>query len=115
MSEQGNRFREVWLDKHFPELDDKQFEQWRQILEERTGMQITASRRSYLKTSLSLRMQEIGCKDYQDYFEKIVSGVNGSVEWYKLIDHLTVQETRFFRDPASMSFLRQLNTISFMT
>ena len=106
MADQGNRFQEVWLNKRFPDLDDTQFEQWRRILEERTGMQISHARKSYLKTSLSLRMQEIGCQDYQQYFEKIVSGVNGSVEWYKLIDHLTVQETRFFRDPASIKILK---------
>ena len=77
-----------WSNQSLPDLDEKQFEQWRQILEERTGMQITDSRKSYLKTSLVLRMQEIGCLDYQEYFDKIVTGVNGSVEWYKLIDHL---------------------------
>ncbi|BCD99980.1 CheR family methyltransferase [Marinicellulosiphila megalodicopiae] len=89
------------------ELDDQQFDQWRKLLEDRTGMQLTTARKSFLKTSLSMRMREIGCSDYQQYFELIHSGVNGTVEWYKLVDHLTVHETRFFRDPASFDLLKE--------
>jgi len=89
------------------DLDEVQFEQWRILLEDRTGMQLTLARKSFLKTSLSMRMREIGCSDYQQYFELIHSGVNGTVEWYKLVDHLTVHETRFFRDPSSFDLLKE--------
>ena len=82
-----------------PEMDDAQFVRWQSLLEERTGMCLAPQRRSFLQTSLGLRMREVGCDNYQEYYERIVNGASGAIEWSTLVDRLTVQETRFFRDP----------------
>jgi len=94
-----------WSLATIPELDDRQFIQWRELLERRVGMQLTEQRRSLLRTSLNIRMREIGCSDYQEYFELVVNGGKGLHEWSILVDRLTVQETRFFRDPASIDLV----------
>ena len=44
-----------------PEMDDTQFVRWQGLLEERTGMCLAPQRRSFLQTSLGLRMREVGC------------------------------------------------------
>ena len=54
-----------------PELDDVQFNRWQGLLEERTGMFLPQQRRSFLQTSLGLRMLELGIRDYGEYYEKI--------------------------------------------
>jgi len=90
-----------------PELDDTQFARWQNLLEERTGMCITPQRRSFLQTSLGLRMQEVGCTSYQEYYERVLKGPSGAIEWITLVDRLTVQETRFFRDPDAFAFVEQ--------
>ncbi|MBE0482113.1 MAG: protein-glutamate O-methyltransferase CheR [Bacterioplanes sp.] len=90
-----------------PELDDTQFVRWQALLEERTGMCLPRQRRSFLQTSLGLRMLEVGCESYQAYYEKIVNGSSGAIEWSTLVDRLTVQETRFFRDPDAFEFVEQ--------
>ena len=90
-----------------PELDDTQFARWQNLLEERTGMCITPQRRSFLQTSLGLRMQEVGCSSYQEYYERVRNGPAGAIEWSTLVDRLTVQETRFFRDPDAFAFVEQ--------
>jgi chemotaxis protein methyltransferase CheR/type IV pilus assembly protein PilK len=65
-------------------------------------------RRSFLTTSLGIRMREIGFTDYHAYHEYVLSGREGTVEWAILVDRLTVHETRFFRHMASVHLLRDL-------
>ncbi|HKK56518.1 CheR family methyltransferase [Marinobacter sp.] len=88
----------IWSLRRLPEMDEAQFSQWQTLLEHRTGMALTESRKSFLETNLGIRMREIGCNSYQAYYEQIVSGPDAIVEWATLVDRLTVQETRFFRD-----------------
>lgn len=89
----------IWSLRRLPTMDEAQFHQWQALLERRTGTTLTPERQSFLETNLGIRMREIGCNSYQAYYEKIVSGPEAIVEWATLVDRLTVQETRFFRDP----------------
>jgi len=89
-----------------PELSNRAFLAWQELLEERLGLQLPEHRRSFLKTSLSIRMRELGFTDYLDYYRYIRSGDAGLIEWNCLIDRVTVQETRFFRDPAAFALAR---------
>lgn len=90
-----------------PEMDDTQFARWQTLLEERTGMCLPSQRRSFLQTSLGIRMREVGCSSYEEYYERILSGPVGAIEWSTLVDRLTVQETRFFRDADAFAFVEQ--------
>lgn len=89
-----------------PELSDSAFASWQDIIEDRLGLQLPEQRRSFLKTCLSIRMREVGFEDYLGYYDFIRSGDEGLIEWNQLIDRLTVQETRFFRDPAAYSLVK---------
>lgn len=88
-------------------LDDTQFIHWQQLLEERSGLYIPKKRHSFLQAQLSMRMREIGCDSYQDYFALVSHGPSGAIEWQVLIDRLTVHETRFFRDPDAFNLVEQ--------
>lgn len=89
------------------EMTDKEFDLWAELLHERTGMELPNERKSFLITSLGLRMKEIGVGSYEEYYGILNSGVSGEVEWKFLIDRLTVHETRFFRHGASLKFVRE--------
>ncbi|SDW85641.1 CheR family methyltransferase [Marinobacter mobilis] len=89
----------IWSVRRLPAMDEAQFNQWQTLLEHRTGITLVAERKSFLETNLGIRMREIGCSSYQAYYEKVVSSPEAIVEWSTLVDRLTVQETRFFRDP----------------
>jgi type IV pilus assembly protein PilK len=89
-----------------PDMEEEQFLLWQNLLEERTGMCLAPQRKSFLQTSLGIRMRELGCSDYEDYFKKVTTGPGGAIEWSILSDRLTVQETRFFRDPDAMMFVK---------
>ncbi len=86
-------------------MDDRQFRSWAELLEERTGMVLPEERRSFLVTGVGLRMREVGFTDFDAYYEYLASGRAGRVEWAALVDHLTVQETRFFRDPKALALI----------
>lgn len=88
-------------------MNDEQFILWQALLEERTGMQITEQRKSFLETSLSIRMREIGCASYEEYYRRLMTGIAGEVEWSTLVDRLTVQETSFFRHQSSYDLVRE--------
>lgn len=92
---------EQWTFREKAELSDEQFLRWRDLLEARTGMQIPKHRKSFLETSISIRMREIGCDGFDTYYEQLMAGLAGEVEWATLVDRLTVQETSFFRHPHS--------------
>lgn len=88
----------IWNLQKMPEMDERQFQQWQQLLETRTGMTLSLERRTFLQANLGIRMREVGCTTYQEYFDKVASGPAAVMEWATLVDRLTVQETRFFRD-----------------
>jgi len=98
----------VWsgLDK-LPEMDEEQFDRWVELLRDRTGMCMPRERKSFLVTSVGLRMREVGYADYEAYMDYLVSGRGGNLEWTTLVDRLTVHETRFFRDGQSVEFVRR--------
>ncbi|MEX2474133.1 protein-glutamate O-methyltransferase CheR [Marinobacter sp.] len=95
----------IWSLRRLPEMDEAQFSQWQTLLEHRTGITLSSGRQSFLETNLGIRMREIGCSSYQAYYEQIVSGPDAIVEWATLVDRLTVQETRFFRDADAFRFV----------
>lgn len=88
-----------------PEMGEGQFQRWAALLQERTGMVLPRERKSFLVTSVGLRMRERGYRDFDAYLEFLRSGRAGAVEWAALVDRLTVHETRFFRDPRALAFV----------
>ncbi|MHB1241768.1 MAG: CheR family methyltransferase, partial [Gammaproteobacteria bacterium] len=89
-----------------PPMSDPQFQQWAGLLEQRTGIVVPRERKSFLTTSIALRMREVGYADFEEYFAFLQSGQHGAVEWAVLLDRLTVHETRFFRHPPSFNLIR---------
>jgi type IV pilus assembly protein PilK len=96
-----------WSLKSLPDMSEQQFLLWQELLETRTGIFVTEQRKPYLQSSLMQRMRELGYESYQNFYEHIVNSPMGKIEWMKLVDRLTVQETRFFRDPAAFEYVTQ--------
>mgnify|MGYP003636585494 CR=1 FL=1 len=91
-----------WESGKSPSLNDSQFLQWQALLEDRTGMYINIYHRSLLESNLIIRMREIECSDFDEYFKKVCSKPEGIVEWSILLDRIMVQETRFYRNAESL-------------
>ncbi len=89
-----------------PPMDDAEFGRWVRLLEARTGVTVPPERKPFLVTGLRRRMRETGHSDYRAYYEELLDGARGAMEWAALVDHLTVHETHFFRHPPSLELLR---------
>ena len=62
-----------------PDMDERQFTLWADLLAQRTGIVLPQERKSFLVTNLELRMREIGCADYQEYYRQIHAGRSGAL------------------------------------
>jgi len=96
----------AWEKVPFPVLSDVQFLQWQNLLEERTGMYVAQERQSLLQSNLIIRMREIECFDFDQYYAQVRAKPSGIVEWNILLDRLMVQETRFYRNPESLALFQ---------
>ncbi len=95
----------VWAMKPLPDITAAEFRAWQELLETRSGMVLNEQRRAFLQTTLGKRLRELGLDSYASYYQQVTDGPRGAVEWSHLMDRLTVQETRFFRHPASYEHL----------
>jgi len=94
-----------WSVHKLPELSDIQFRQWAELLEARTGITLTLQRRQFLLSNLRMRMRELGIASIEEYYHYVAADKRGKVEWIKLVDRLTVHETRFKRHPAAFRLI----------
>lgn len=95
----------VWALRPSADMSEAEFQDWRVLLEERTGVVISEQRRAFMQTNLTARMRELGIPDYASYYRQVIDGPRGAVEWSTLLDRLTVQETCFFRHRPSFDLL----------
>ncbi|MCB1616213.1 MAG: protein-glutamate O-methyltransferase CheR, partial [Pseudomonadales bacterium] len=95
-----------WSMQSLPDFTDEDFERWRKLLEERSGIHLVPQQRTFLKSQLSIRMRELGGISADDYYNQLRDGVRGMVEWSNLLDRLVVKETSFFRHIPSFDFIR---------
>lgn len=96
----------AWTMRPTVALKGKEFDQWRELLEERTGISITDQQKGFLQTQVTMRMRELGLDSYREYYQKLHDGIWGKAEWSVLVDRLMVKETQFFRHPHSYDCLR---------
>ncbi len=98
-----------WSMRNLPEMDEEQFRLWQALLEERTGMALAPERKTFLETSLAMRMRELGLERYDVYYEQLVNrpAADTIMEWSILVDRLTVQETSFFRHRGSYDLVEK--------
>jgi len=88
-----------------PALPAVDFKAWQALIEQQTGVVITAQSRGFLQLALNARMRVLGLADPAHYYQRLIHGRGSAFEWSKLLAGLTVQETAFFRDPAGFDFL----------
>lgn len=93
--------------KKFPPMSEEQFAKWSELLVQKTGMHLPDKRMSFLVTNLGIRMRALGFDDYEKYYDHLLSGRAGAIEWDKLVHYLTVHETRFLRNEYTLALIRE--------
>lgn len=87
-----------------PKLSDKDFELLRDYIYNLCGIYFHASKKYFLESRLSRRMEATGSKTHADYYQ-LVKGAGGSGEMKKLLDEITTNETCFFRNVPQLNAL----------
>lgn len=96
-----------WTGQSSLQFSEEEFEKWKLLLEEKTGIHLAPQQKVFLQAQLAIRLRELGGISLDDYALRLKDGVNGIVEWSTLTDRLVVKETSFFRHPENCEFIRQ--------
>ncbi|RMG29925.1 MAG: protein-glutamate O-methyltransferase CheR [Gammaproteobacteria bacterium] len=88
--------------------DEAQLARWRGLLRERTGLCLPPERSAFLAAGLRERVRACGCPSLAHYYAWMRDLRTHAEEWQRLVDRLTVHETRFFRHPPSLALVEQV-------
>lgn len=79
-------------------LSNDEFELFRRLLIEESGLCFDKNKIYSLSDSLWQRLTECGCASYAEYYNLLKFSSEGRIELRRLIDSLTIGETFFFRN-----------------
>ena len=60
-----------WSIEPLPEMTDKQFVSWQNLLEEKVGITVLDHRRSFLQLGVGTQMRDYQVNNYDDYYTMI--------------------------------------------
>src|SRR5687767_3545356 len=83
----------------------EQFALFRDLIDQRCGIQLDDSKKESLQRSLSRRMEDLGLDRFGEYYEHL-RGRASEDEFRGLINLVTINETSFFRYPAQFQIMR---------
>lgn len=86
-------------------MEAKEFALWQALLEKRTGLWLPESRKAFLVAALSRHMREQGIGEYKELYSELDMGAISIIDWASLVDSLTVHETCFYREHASLNMV----------
>lgn len=87
------------------EMDHGEFVLWQTLLEKQTGLWLPESRKVFLVSALSRHMKDKGIEHYHELYRKLSEGEISLFDWASLVDTLTVHETCYYRDNASLKLV----------
>ncbi|MFP4208639.1 MAG: CheR family methyltransferase [Wenzhouxiangella sp.] len=91
-----------------PVLSDAEFELFRRLIYDAAGISMAPSKKALISGRLSKRLRDLGYATFRDYFNWIDKARNDPAalrERQNAIDHLTTNETYFFREPRHFEFI----------
>ncbi len=87
-------------------LHDLEYERFRVLILERSGLNFPEKRRPDLERGLRQAFPNTDCRDLDEYYHLLLEKPTAGPEWEGLISQLTVGETYFFRDRPQFEALR---------
>lgn len=89
------------------ELTEEDFERFRQLINQASGIFFDRGKRDLLRLGLSDRAEETDAKSLTDYYEQLTNSPEREIELRRLLENLSVQETQFFRNLPQFDALRK--------
>lgn len=85
-------------------MSDKDFEEFRDFIYNLCGMYFHSTKKYFLESRVSRRMDATGIKTHQDYYQ-LLKSFRGAEELKFLMDEITTNETYFFRNVPQLNAL----------
>jgi len=85
-------------------IDDRSFTLLSRLVHRVAGIHLPPPKRALVEARLSRRLRAVGAPTFLDYYHL---AARDDAELVQLVDAITTNETRFFRDPAHFAFLRE--------
>lgn len=89
-----------------PQLRDEDFAAISRLIYQTAGIRLSDAKRELVKSRLRGRLRELGLGSFGEYVSR-VEGRQHADELSYMVDALTTNETRFFRESAHFDFLAQ--------
>jgi len=86
------------------QVTDSEFQQFRKLLYEESGIALSKEKKTLLISRLSKRLRRLELNSFQEYYD-FVQGDQGSEEFIQMLDLLSTNKTDFFREPKHFKFL----------
>lgn len=103
--EERDRSREaVPLELQPKSISQKEFQNFQELIYRTSGIWLSQAKTALLVGRLSKRLRHFGLKTFSEYF-RVVS--NNPEEFTRMLDAISTNETRFFREPNQFDFLEQ--------
>ncbi len=85
-------------------IRDHEFKLFQALVERLTGIQLPEAKRPLLVGRLARRLRELKIDDFETYYRCVT---RDEAERVRMIDAITTNETRFFREPQQFDFLER--------
>lgn len=87
-------------------VTDKEFGLFQKLIYEKAGIYLAAPKKALIDSRLAKRIRELGLDSFTAYYDHVVEDRNGA-ELIAMLDRISTNETRFFREPRQFEFLEQ--------
>jgi len=85
-------------------LSDREFRMLQQLIYREAGIHLSEAKKALVSGRLGRRVRALGCRDFTAYYQHVESD---GVERTAMLDCISTNETRFFREPQQFEFLQQ--------
>jgi chemotaxis protein methyltransferase CheR len=85
-------------------LSDQEFRLLQQLIYREAGIHLSEVKKALVSGRLTRRLRALGCTTFQAYYEYVEAN---SDERTTMLDCISTNETRFFREPKQFEFLEQ--------
>ena len=97
----------IELRPELKDLTDKDFELFRKLIYEQSGISLNKTKKELLRTRLRARLTREGYKSYRDYYNFVSSDKSGEA-LIPLLDDISTNLTSFFREMNHFNFLNSV-------
>jgi chemotaxis protein methyltransferase CheR len=87
-------------------LSDAEFLLFQRLVHNSAGIWLSEAKKALVSGRLSRRLRQLGLKTFREYYQRVITG--DSEEFIRLLDHISTNETHFFREPQQFKFLDEV-------